>query len=268
LRSFAAEKKCLALLLAALLVLGTAACGAEKTTEYVPEPAVGPEPGPAVEPTPEPAPEPQPEPAPEPEPEAPDYESLYAGLLEKAAAALREGDFEDADFGGATGMMEIAMYSEPGTAPDSVGYALRDMSGDGIPELLLCAADGGSVLALYTCVDGAPVCTFEGWARSAYYLMDDGRFYYFGSGGAMNTLFGAFRLSPDGRELLCDDLWFSAEKDGSYDEVGYYHNTTGETDASRSEALDISGEDFFAIDEALAIRTVSIPVTPFSAFAP
>ncbi len=85
-----------------------------------------------------------------------------------------------------------------------MGYTLCDFGGDGVPELLIGtlpgdAEDAGLLYGGYTVKDGAIVAFLEGWARNRYQLLDDGCFYNAGSGGAMYSMFGAWRIAPGRR---------------------------------------------------------------------
>ena len=59
-------------------------------------------------------------------------------------------------------------------------------------------------------------------------------------------------------------MYFTMEKDESFEEIACYHNTTGEWDASVSEEL---GEDaFWSQFDAYGSRTISFELVPFSAY--
>ena len=67
------------------------------------------------------------------------------------------------------------------------GWLLRDLDGDGIPELLLGAdwGDGHSVIFNIYRLDGAKaVRVVDGWSRSKYFLCSDGTLAHEWSGGA------------------------------------------------------------------------------------
>ena len=67
------------------------------------------------------------------------------------------------------------------------GWLLRNLDGDGIPELLLGAdwGDGHTVIFNIYCLDGAKaVRVVDGWSRSRWYLCTDGSLAHEGSDGA------------------------------------------------------------------------------------
>lgn len=79
---------------------------------------------------------------------------------------------------------------------EQVGYALLDLNGDGVDELVLGWLDNefwnledGCIFALYTVVDGSVVLAAEGWDRCQYVLGTDGYLYSRQPGGAMDQNF-------------------------------------------------------------------------------
>ena len=257
------------LLAAALLVL--CACGAKTG-----EPSIGDLTRPPVEQTtPEPA-----EPKPEQEPattkgkskgdktasgkvdadklETPEPDgallAAYEAILERSVEVLASGgDIEIKD--GETGLLE-ACYGGTG-----VGYAIEDLNADGVPELILGPADGSSIYALYTGSGSEPVLLLEGWARNYWQYLGGGRFYVSGSGGVAYNMVGTFVLPRDGRELVCEDFYFTYELDESFEEFGVFHNTEGLWDTSVSELLDMTYDDLWALDEEWSAQAQPLDLT-------
>ena len=257
------------LLAAALLVL--CACGAKTG-----EPSIGDLTRPPVEQTtPEPA-----EPKPEQEPattkgkskgdktasgkvdadklETPEPDgallAAYEAILERSVEVLASGgDIEIKD--GETGLLE-ACYGGTG-----VGYAIEDLNADGVPELILGPADGSSIYALYTGSGSEPVLLLEGWARNYWQYLGGGRFYVFGAGGVSYNMVGTFVLPRDGRELVCEDFYFTYELDEIFEEFGVFHNTEGLWDTSVSEQLDMTYDDLWALDEEWSAQAQPLDLT-------
>ena len=76
------------------------------------------------------------------------------------------------------------------------GWLLRNLDGDGIPELLLGAdwGDGHSVIFNIYRLDGAKaVRVVDGWSRSRWYLCTDGSLAHEGSDGASEGTYSYYR---------------------------------------------------------------------------
>ena len=76
------------------------------------------------------------------------------------------------------------------------GWLLRDLDGDGTPELLLGAdwGDGHTVIFNIYCLDGAKaVRVVDGWNRSRWYLCTDGSLAHEGSDGASEGTYSYYR---------------------------------------------------------------------------
>lgn len=187
-----------------------------------------------------------------------DYEALYQEKLLQIIGFVRDLNVSDAETDGMTGVEEVARFSESTQeALEMLGYEIRDLNGDGVPELLIATMPVESVehaycniVALYTVRDGAVVQIAEGWSRSRYYLMQDNSLYYSGSSGALYSSFGAYALSADGTALDCLDYYFTYEKTpDNFEDIGVYHNTTGVYDKAQAELTELSLDDFWQLDD-------------------
>lgn len=202
-----------------------------------------------------------------------DYAQVYDEILQSACALLLDVDNHEA-VDGEMGIWETAVGMESAEALDCVGYSIQDISGDDIPELLIgyIAKDSSelrnkNIFAVYTCVDSSPSLVFEGWYRNAYYYLGDGRFFNTGSASAMCSIFGTYGISLNGKELICEDYYFTFEKEGGNSEIGFYHNQTGLTDPDSSEKLDITDHAFWSMEEEFALQIKSLALIPFSDYA-
>lgn len=218
--------------------------------------------------TEEPTEEPDEEPAETSEPEDP--EKLYEPVFSEAFEVIDYGYNFDREYKYVSGgFTEKVMYSEGLDLLKDIGYVLEDLSGDGIPELMIgCDEDYGDegpqsfILGIYTIKDDKPVTTVVGSPRSSYQYLGEGHFFYSGSGGAAITLFGENHLSKDGTEAEWDDFYFTDEKESGG--IGLYYNNIGLFDANGSKELDMSEDEFFRIMNDYEERCEMIPWKPLA----
>lgn len=115
---------------------------------------------------------------------------------------------------------------DSGVAPtEALGYTLKDLDGDGAPELLIADATAeqmleGIVFDVWTVRDGKAVLLRRGWDRWRLYLTgqnSDGTwgFYQEGSSGATNSVYelGTFR---GGEAVTEHTLAFEAENENPW----------------------------------------------------
>ncbi len=170
-------------------------------------------------------------------------------------------------------LMELAMEAQyQGVdALSQTGYALEDISGDGVPELVIGAIYGAYVPSEYTriyaiyALDGEkPVLVADGYARSAYYRGEGNTLLHTGSSGAAYSAFGSFSLAPDGLSLACQDFWYTWDIDGNYETIGCFHNTTGQMTGDSSELLDWPLDTFWEKQNALFLTAIRMELTPLA----
>lgn len=196
---------------------------------------------------------------------------LYRETLDRFAQYIASGAAREPDEG-ESGVWEALMGMDSVRASEKIGYAIADLSGDGVPELLIGAIThtdgaqfyGSECYALYTCTNHTPQLVFEGWARSRYRLMNDGRFLYEGSSGASRSAFAAYSLSRTAA-LVCEDFYFTDEKGADGAEIGYYHNRTGEWNPARSKELD-HPDIFTIVLDQFDLDVTLTPLTPFALY--
>lgn len=197
-----------------------------------------------------------------------DYYEVYSEIIESFRTAIKEGVTDETDIlGDPTILNELAYFQDQ----QYLGYAIEDISGDNIPELLIGGINmhkdgigyGDQIFVAYTCVGDEMVMSFEGAYRSSYHYKGDGKFFYRGSGGAMYAIFGSFTLQPDGKSLKCNDYYFTYEKDETFTEIGFYHNTAGVSDKAQSEELNITEDEFWEKCTDLETEAVELALTPF-----
>ena len=197
-----------------------------------------------------------------------EYLAYYAPIITEISGVFLNGYDEDAEYEYiGTGLMEKLMYEGEDAVQKSVGYVLMDINGDDVPELLIGenASNGMNekecayIYSGYTLFEDYLLCFIDGYTRSSYQWIGDNSFYYFGSNGAMSSMFGTCHLSANGKNLEWDDFYFSDENNGI---TSYYHNNTGEFDVENSTWLNLEAEDFWKIMDTYDMQT--LPFTPFA----
>ncbi len=201
-----------------------------------------------------------------------DADAAYADILSECYQLLTApaGNTEYPD--GLFGIYETAMVLGV-KAADTIGYVFCDLNTDTIRELLIGSFDKpddaytkNEIYAAYTHNGKSPVLLFSGWARNSYALTEDNSFYHHGSGGAAYSIFGEYKLS-DACEFVCMNAYFTYPKDDEMAEIGFYRNTSGIMDPAQAEEWAVSADEFWAVDEALAAKTMALSAVPFSAYA-
>ena len=188
--------------------------------------------------------------------QATDPDLAYSELVERFRTLVSDPFGQDSDKPGEMGVLETARAAGD-NAVYEMGYLIKDLSGDGIPELAVGELNG-MINALYTLVDGKPELAFEGWYRNSYVYMGDGHFYYYGSNSAAESGQGVFCLTKDGTKLKCESFLFTSfNSDG---DLEVYYNENGSWDPAESSMSDMTAEDFWALDSA----GEPLPLTPFS----
>lgn len=197
-----------------------------------------------------------------------DYEAIYAPILASVADLLSTDDPDSHVEGpGEMGIQEIRRGLSPEDALWNVGYAIQDLSGDGIPELILAQVEtqegmvsfGKRILAIYTCFGNSPSLLVEGWGRNRYYLLPDGSILNEGSSGAAYSCLGIFRLSTNGDLLEWLDFYFT---DVQGEEIVTYYNQAGIWDASY-EGNQLVDVDFWRLWEIMEADQEELTLTAF-----
>ena len=197
-------------------------------------------------------------------------ENWYNTILDSNYELIMGGADAYDHMDGTSGIGEVIMNSEENEA-NTIGYAFMDVNHDGVAELIIGSIDeeregkyyGENIYSAYTYKD-TPYLLIEGWSRNRCFLLEDGTFYTEGSGGAMYRMLENYVLDENATQLSCKDMYFTKEKDESFEEIGFYHNTTGEWDASVSEELE---EDaFWSKYDEYGSRTISFELVPFSMY--
>ena len=140
------------------------------------------------------------------------------------------------------------------------GWLLRDLDGDGIPELLLGAdwGDGHSVIFNIYRLDGAKaVRVVDGWNRNRWYLCTDGSLANEGSSSAFESSYSYYRYTSGELQHLETLLYLDGGSGGS---PWRYSVTTDQY---------VSSGDFHSVTEAEATAVMdkytheTLILTPF-----
>ena len=88
-------------------------------------------------------------------------------------------------------------------------YAVLDVDGDGIPELLIVSRQDSTLFALFTQRNGSPVKILQSRARNRHYYCGSSTIYQEGSSGAADSAVCIYRLDGTGLTLQ-QALWSSS----------------------------------------------------------
>lgn len=185
-----------------------------------------------------------------------DYLELYRPVLDSAYRMLVEGPGEVLDEG------EVGLWEVRSEGTDAIGYTFIDLNNDGIEELVLT---GPFILAIHTLVNNEPVLVAEGWYRSCLFLLNDGRIYNVGSGGASHAVNRTFEFLPNSTELSVLDLYYTSDNE-TYDGFRYFHNTTGDYNLETPDEYEITVEEYNEAIVALDELVIEVEFTPFSQY--
>lgn len=195
-------------------------------------------------------------------------DSVYNVLLRMENDAVKETELVG------LGVQEVRIGRTEEEILACVGYMLYDADGNGVQELIIAEAGEGlwdnRILNMYTLQEEKPVVVIDGWARNRYYILNDGRIYNEGSGGAAYTIFGTYRIGADGLSLEPIDYYFSDyPDDAAYaaGETAWFHNTTGEYDVKKSEIMEWENDEVpWKMQEEFEAQVMPLELTFFSEY--
>lgn len=205
------------------------------------------------------------------------YLSKYRSTLNVIDSLFNNGDHSEMDgeqYDQFVGFRNF-IYDHGAEAANKVGYTLTDLSGDGIPELVIGNIDVTEyeegytqIYDAYTIKNDKVVLVLTGWDRNTYHYLGDGRLLNAGSTGYRSGFFGTFRLSEDGSGLNCEDYYFTQPVSHNDERTLCYHNTTGGNNPSASEELSITDEQLWKMESDIGKNFQKLELTPFSEYGP
>lgn len=202
-----------------------------------------------------------------------DAETAYQKILSSAFNLIMqdgEGEIKEGEKGlkaGVEGYLEVGDVA----LPEVFGYRIKDMTGDGIDELVIgdrtdmqVPYSGTNIYALYTLIDGTPKLLLQSVEGEDYYLAENGQIFENGGYNEGNPYFGLFKWSKDASQKEYSDFYFTRDK--SDDVTGFYHNKVGVLEPKESEELDIDPEMLGVYMEELTAKVISAELLPFNAY--
>ncbi|MDO5062113.1 MAG: hypothetical protein Q4D77_02975 [Peptostreptococcaceae bacterium] len=198
----------------------------------------------------------------------------YAVLLDKYYHFIvnyeYNSEFETDDIDDSkAAIWEMMLTMESEKILDHVGYALLDINGDKVPELVIGdvnnedgSNESGGIHALFTLEEDHPQLVLAGNPRDRYYYIGDNKFANQNDGGFEHSITALFALPKKDISLEPLDLYFAQDKDESGKEVGYYHSSTG--DFTIEDATELDQEQFNTEVEKIVDQIVAIDYIPFS----
>ena len=179
----------------------------------------------------------------------PDYLSVYAPVLDTYLSFLDGAEPDGMDTTargdyyyvlGETGCSEMARSG------GELGFCLRDLDRNGIPELLIGATgsdyyDETLIYDMFTLEDGAPVRVLVSSARVRYYLAEEDLILHEGSGGAAYNLSILYYLHGSKLELATGIVMADTECFRVYEdrESMFMDRKSGDRSITREEYYDL-----------------------------
>lgn len=192
-------------------------------------------------------------------------QTAYKPVLNRYADALRAGVTAESD----VNILCLYAGAEMDAAtPEDVGYALVDLDGNGVTELVIgcCRAESWLnhvMFEVYTIQEGQAVLMLESWERCRRTLSEEGYIVTEGSSGSANTTVERSRIASDGQTLEFVD---AVVRDVQMDEENpWFHVTAGQQGVH--EYIPITEEEAEAMLETFLTVSGSVAYTPFSAYS-
>ena len=99
------------------------------------------------------------------------------------------------------------------TRAEDLGFASRDINGDGVPELFILSRDF-TIYSIYTLIGGAPVLIGAYWSRNACSVDASGTLYICADNGASDNYNAKYTLAPAKADLSLAEMFGVESRDG------------------------------------------------------
>ena len=169
-----------------------------------------------------------------------DYVNAYRSVIDGYRAAYANGRQDDIGYLFDNHLSEMAAYSA------GVGYALKDLDKNGVPELLIAGISpvypeyDKAIYDVYTLDGGVPTQVAVSMARKRYALRTDGSLFWEGAGGASYVYFVVERVKGKTVEQT-ETLFTDLTADG---QIAWYSRMGGLEDASPSNSTALTEAQF------------------------
>ncbi len=194
----------------------------------------------------------------------------YLPVLKDTYALIRTDVSDIVVDEGQMGIVEMIGSHGYDEAFKSIGYIIKDINNDNIPELIIASVideyegeyAGSRILSVYTLIDKEPSLIIEGMYRDKLFLKSDGTIYNIGSGGAAYTAFGVIELRDNGGSDYLE--YYYSDIDYETGEPIYYKSTGLSTAESSKEV--VSEETFSNKQDEFSADLVALELTSFYDF--
>lgn len=196
-------------------------------------------------------------------------EDLYAYTVSKYVSAFEEGwDANKFEEEGLSPEFYALYKSEGEKAFDKIGFDYKDISNDGVDELLVGIIGENNepsvVYDIYTIVDRMPALVCSGTARNSYRAMEFGGVANVFSGGAMENGINVYIIEPGTNNLF---LQYGIKYDAYTNESNpWYTNASSGDDEDKWE--EATEEDYNMWYDRAAGYFLQLDFTPFSDITP
>ena len=176
-------------------------------------------------------------------------------------------------------VVRFARDKTPEERLSKVGYCIADVSGDGIPELIIGESRrtenwGTEILSLYTMVDGEAVIVRNGISKivgkekSRYYLLDEGLLYHEGALGGGHSFDNIEQLSKDGTSVKILEGFSTSSTGTGQSSFGHYHIIYDEDGNRTVEEMDKDDRYEWRSRSECMNRTLILDLIPMSEYKP